>query len=86
MKQKPPAVKGRALLQPILTRAPFELVGVDFVHLEKSSGGYECILMIVDHFTRYAQAYVACNKSAKMVGDTLQQLHPSICFPSQGPP
>ena len=41
MKQKPPAVKPRAPLQPILTTSPFELVGVDFLHLEKSSGGYE---------------------------------------------
>ena len=57
----------RAPLQPIVTTAPF----VDFLHLEKSSGGYEYILVIVDHFTRYAQAYVTRSKSAKTVAEKL---------------
>ena len=71
VKQKPPRLKTRAPLQPIVTTSPFELVSIDFVHLEKLSGGYEYILVIIDHFTRYAQAYPTRNKAAKTVAEKL---------------
>ena len=67
LKQKPPVVKQREPLQPIITTAPFQMISVDFLHLEASSGGYEYILVVMDHFTRYAQAYATKDKSAKTV-------------------
>ena len=43
--RKPPTLKIRAPLQPITTTAPFELIAIDFLHLEKSSGGYNIFLL-----------------------------------------
>ena len=71
VKQKPPRLKTLVPLQPIVTTSPFELVSIDFLHLERSSRGYEYILVIIDHFTRYAQAYPTQNKAAKTVAEKL---------------
>ena len=42
--QKKPPIQGQAPLLPIITSSPLEVVGVDFLHLEKSSGGFEHVI------------------------------------------
>ena len=71
LKQRRPNLTTREPLQPIITAAPFQLVSIAFMHIERSSGGYEYILVVVDHFTKFAQAYPTRNKTAITAADKI---------------
>ena len=47
IKQKAPAVKTGAPLQPITTSSPFELVAIDFIHLEKETNTFWLLLTVM---------------------------------------
>jgi hypothetical protein len=77
-------VSTRDPLQPIVTTSPFELISIDFVHLERSSGGYEYLLVIVDHFTRYCQAYPTRNEASKTAAEKRYNYFlPRFVYPSK---
>lgn len=59
------SVPTAAELAPITSTAPMETVCIDYLSLERSKGGYENILVLTDHFSRYAQAYPTRNQTAK---------------------
>ncbi|KAK3726814.1 hypothetical protein QZH41_019605 [Actinostola sp. cb2023] len=69
--RKAPQPQRVAPLVSITTTEPLELVCVDYLKLERSKGGYENILVITDHFTRYAQAIPTLNQTAKTTANAI---------------
>uniref|UniRef100_A0A3B3YJ44 Gypsy retrotransposon integrase-like protein 1 n=1 Tax=Poecilia mexicana TaxID=48701 RepID=A0A3B3YJ44_9TELE len=60
-----------APLNQITSRGPLDLVCIDFLSLEPDSKGYANILVVTDHFTRYAQAFPAKDQQASTVAKIL---------------
>ena len=62
----------RAKMKSILCTHPMELVHIDFLTVGHPESDRQINLMVVtDHFTRYAQAYVMPNQTAPVVAKTL---------------
>ena len=63
----------RAEMQPILVSHPVKLIHLDFLTLGGKAGDVKStnILVITDHFTKYAQAYITPKQTAIVVARTL---------------
>jgi transposase InsO family protein len=68
IRRKKPTNKRAALIN-IESSQPLELVCMDYLSLERSKGGYENILVITDHFTRYAIAIPTRTQTAKTTAE-----------------
>ena len=62
-KQKPEWVE----LKPLETSYPLELVHMDFLKIGGKDDKNSNVLVVMDHFTHYAQAYVTGNQQASTV-------------------
>ena len=58
------AKQPRAPLENIMATHPLELVHLDYLCLEPGKGKEENVLVVMDHFTHYAQAYVTKSQTA----------------------
>ena len=51
----------------VTTHHALELIHMDYLKLEPSSGQQENVLVITDHYTHYAQAYPTRNQTARTI-------------------
>lgn len=63
--------KRAAFLHQMSSKGPMDLVCMDFLSMEPDSKGIGNVLVVTDHFTRYAQAFPTKNQKATTVAKVL---------------
>lgn len=72
---KPERVKYLGLLQPLATPAAWQIVSLDFVEGLPTSHGYNCILVVVDLFSKYSHFVALCHPFTALTVAKLFMLH-----------
>ena len=66
------ALPDKAPMENVVATYPMELVHVDYLTIKANEGGKDVhILVITDHFTRYAQAIVTSSQTAKCTAQNI---------------
>ena len=63
--------QSKAPLENIMATHPLELVHLDYLCLEPRKGLQENALVVTEHFTRYAQAYITRTQTSQTSARTL---------------
>ena len=71
IKDKTPNTLPQAPLKTITSSSHMKLIGLDHVHLDTGTGGFQYLLVTTDHITRYTQIYPTRTKEAKTAATKL---------------
>lgn len=66
-------VQRAAPLHQIISHGPMDLVCMDFLSMEPDAKGISNVLVVTDHFTRYAQAFPTRSQKAPVVAKVLME-------------
>ena len=58
-----------AAMQGISTSAAVEIISMNFLHLDKSSGDYQYVFVVTDLLRKFTQAYATRNKEGKTAAE-----------------
>ena len=78
VKRKKPHIMKAAAMQSMATSEPLEIIYMDFLHLDKSSVGYQYLLVVTDLFTKFTQVSATRNKGRSMITISSNTLHNSV--------
>ena len=62
VKRKNPHIMIAAAMQGISTSEAVEIISMNFLHLDKSSGDYQYVFVVTDLLRKFTQTYATRNK------------------------